>query len=108
MSSPHPTALCLVLTEVFPDALRGMVTAMCSMVAKLASAPFGPDTALVVVEEHVHHPMQAVLNGPVAADGRSDEMRQHNQRCSIKSRLMLDFPLVSRLLSTITMAFGAG
>ena len=40
----------------------------------------GPDTALVVAKEHVHHPMQAVLDGPVAAYGRSDEMRQHHDR----------------------------
>src|SRR5208283_1346860 len=28
---------------------------------------------------------------PVAAHGRSDEMRQHHQRCEIKSCLLLDF-----------------
>jgi hypothetical protein len=39
----------------------------------------GSDAALVIAEQHVHHPMQAVLNRPVAAYGRSNEMRQHHQ-----------------------------
>ncbi len=46
----------------------------------------GSDTALVVAEEYVHHPVEAVLDAlarvlarPVAAYGRPDEMRLHHQ-----------------------------
>ena len=46
---------------------------------KISRRMIGPDTALVVAEEHVHHPVEAVLDGPVAAYGGSDEMRQHQQ-----------------------------
>ncbi len=32
------------------------------------------DTAFVVAEDHVQHPMQAVLDGPVATDNRADQV----------------------------------
>src|SRR5208282_2862847 len=39
----------------------------------------GPDAALVIAEDHVHDPVQAVLNRPVAAHDRSEESRRHDQ-----------------------------
>src|ERR1019366_4457242 len=39
----------------------------------------GSDAALVVAEDHVHDPMQAVLDCPVAAHDRSEEGGQHDQ-----------------------------
>ena len=39
----------------------------------------GSDPAVVVAEDHVHDPMQAVLDRPVAADDRTEKMRQHDQ-----------------------------
>jgi hypothetical protein len=51
----------------------------------------GSHAALVVAEHHVHHPVEAVLDGPVAAHDGADQGRHHDQRCEIKPCLMLDF-----------------
>ncbi len=40
----------------------------------------GSDATLIVAKDHVHDPVQAVLDGPVAAYDRPQEMRQHHQR----------------------------
>ena len=51
----------------------------------------GSDPALVIAEDHVHDPVQAVLDGPVAADDRPQDGRQKHQRCDVKACLVLDF-----------------
>lgn len=40
---------------------------------------FRPNPALVIAEDHVHDPMQAVLDRPMAAYDRPEEVRQHDQ-----------------------------
>src|SRR5438105_3028897 len=39
----------------------------------------GADAALVVAEDHVHHPVETVLDRPVAADDRPQEAGQQGQ-----------------------------
>jgi hypothetical protein len=39
----------------------------------------GSDAALVVAEKHVHYPVQAVLNRPVAAHDGPEQNRHHGQ-----------------------------
>ena len=51
----------------------------------------GSHAALVVAEHHVHHPVQAVLDGPVAAHDGAEQGGNHDQRCEIKPCLMLGF-----------------
>jgi hypothetical protein len=36
----------------------------------------GSDATFIVAKDHVHDPVQAVLDGPVAACDRPEEMRQ--------------------------------
>src|SRR5213082_3296448 len=50
-----------------------------------------PDAALVIAEDQVHDPMQAVLDGPMAAHDRSEEVRQHDQGGEVKACLLLGF-----------------
>jgi hypothetical protein len=51
----------------------------------------GSDTALVVAEHHIHHPVQAVLDGPMAAQDGADQSRDRDQGCEIQPCLMLGF-----------------
>src|SRR5271165_6195715 len=51
----------------------------------------GSDPALVVTEDHVHDPMKAVLNCPVAAHDWPEESRHHDHRGDIKPCLLLGF-----------------
>ena len=51
----------------------------------------GSHAALVVAKHHVHHPVQAVLDGPVAAHDGADQGRDHDQGREIKPCLMLGF-----------------
>ena len=50
----------------------------------------GSDPTLIVAENHVHDPVQTVLDRPVAAYDRSQKMRQHNQRGDVKPCILLD------------------
>src|SRR5258707_13114335 len=52
---------------------------------------FGSNTALIIAKDHVHDPMEAILNSPVTAHDGAKEMRQHNQRRYVKAGLPLDF-----------------
>jgi hypothetical protein len=52
---------------------------------------FGSDAAFVVTEQHIHHPMQAVFDGPVFPDHRADQVRQQDQRCDVEARFALCF-----------------
>src|ERR1700691_6334933 len=49
-----------------------------------------PDPAFVVAEHHVHDPVQAVLDGPMTSDDRSEKVRQHDQRCDVIACLPFD------------------
>jgi len=51
----------------------------------------GPNPAFVVTEDHVHDPVQAVLDRPMATHHGSEEMRRHHQRRYIKPRLLFLF-----------------
>src|SRR5271166_1720712 len=46
---------------------------------EISRGVIGPDAALVIAEDHIHDPVQAVLDGPVAAHDRPEEVRQHDQ-----------------------------
>lgn len=59
------------------------------MVVKLAGG-IGSDTTPVVAEDHIHHPMQAVLDRPMTADDRPQKIGQQDQRRDVKPRLPLD------------------
>ena len=61
--------------------------------------------AVIVAKDHVHHPMQTVLNGPVAADGAGDPLCSIGERGDVESGFRLDLLPVSRVLSTMMMAF---
>ena len=49
------------------------------------------DTAFVVAEDHIQHPMQAVLHGPVAANDGADQVCRQRQGGDVKAGLLLDF-----------------
>src|SRR5882757_7824878 len=51
----------------------------------------GSHTALVITEHNVHHPVEAVLDGPVAAYDGADQGRDDDQGCEIKPCLILGF-----------------
>src|SRR5437879_13367922 len=50
----------------------------------------GANTAFVIAEDHIHHPVQAILYRPMAADDRPERMRQPHQGRYVKARLALD------------------
>jgi hypothetical protein len=60
------------------------------------------DPAFVVAEYHVHDPVQAVLDGPMASDDWPEKMRQHDQRRDVIARLAFD------LAAEFTRAFDDG
>lgn len=47
----------------------------------------GADACLVVAENHVHDPMQAVLDSPMSAHDRGNESRRQGQRGNVVARL---------------------
>jgi hypothetical protein len=47
----------------------------------------GPDAALVVSEDHVSHPMQVVLDGPMTADDRAHEVGEKKRRSDAEAHL---------------------
>ena len=50
----------------------------------------GSDPTLVVADEPVHDPMQAVLNRPMTAANRAEKDRQQGEGGDVKSYLPLD------------------
>src|SRR5258708_38454342 len=56
--------------EIVSDMLDG---------AKIGWSVIGSHPAFVVAEDHVHHPMQAVLDCPVATDDRPQKTCQQDQ-----------------------------
>ena len=63
---------------------------------EVGGSVLGSDPALVVAKDHVHHPMQAVLDGPMAADDRSQKVGQQNQRSDLEARLLLDLATIRK------------
>ena len=57
---------------------------------EIGRSVIGSDPAFVVTEHHVHDPVQAVLDGPMASDDRSEKVRQHDQRCDVIACLAFD------------------
>src|SRR5208282_5361468 len=64
-----------VLTGSLPEQVVGHVFKG----GEISRGMIGPDAALVIAEDHIHDPVQAVLDGPVAAHDRPEEVRQHDQ-----------------------------
>lgn len=50
----------------------------------------GSQAALVIAEDHIQHPMEAVLDGPMVADEWSDQASNENQRSNVEARLAFD------------------
>ena len=50
----------------------------------------GPDAALVVAEDHVHDPMQLILDRPVVSDDGPHEVCRQTQRSDVDARLGRD------------------
>jgi hypothetical protein len=71
-SSSHPAVLRRRRTESFPGALRVRLYAMCPAGYEIGWGVVGSDVAFVVAKDHVHDPVQGVLDGPVGADDRAD------------------------------------
>jgi hypothetical protein len=46
--------------------------------------------AFVVTEDHVHHPVNAVLDGPMAADDGTNLVSEPRQRGEVEARFSLD------------------
>ncbi len=51
---------------------------------------FGSDAAFVVAEEHVHDPVQAVLDRPMASHDGAHAFSRQVQRGDVKARLTFD------------------
>ena len=50
----------------------------------------GSDAAFIVAEDHIHHPMQAVLDRPVAADDGAELAGEPGERGDEEAGLALD------------------
>ena len=74
----------------------------------LAGGVIGSDAAFVVAEDHVHHPVQAVLDRPVAADDGADLACEPGERGDVEAGLALDLSAISRALSTMTTPCSPG
>ena len=46
--------------------------------------------ALVIAEDHVEHPVEAVFDGPMVADERANQIGDENQRGNVETRLAFD------------------
>ena len=109
-SSSQPAALRLSRSDPLPGRLSDQVVGHVLDGGEIGWSVIGSDPALVVAEDHVHHPMQAVLDRPVAADDRPQKTCQQDQGGDVETCLPLDLVagLISRMLSTMTTAFRPG
>src|SRR5260370_12926720 len=78
-----------ILARGLPGEIVGDVPAGC----EIGWGVVGSDAAFVVAKDHVHDPVQGVLDGPVRADHRPDHSGQHHQRGDIEARLVCDLPV---------------
>ena len=76
-----------VLARRFSDEVVGHVLEG----GEIGGGVIGADAAFVVAEDHVHDPVQAVLDCPMAADDRPELAGQPHQGGDVKARLALDF-----------------
>ncbi len=81
-SSSHAATFRFNRRESLPGALRIRLSAICFMV--------GSQPALVIAKDHVQHPMEAVLDGPMVADEWSDQAGDESQRSNVETRLAFD------------------
>ena len=58
---------------------------------EVGGSVLGSDAAFVVAEDHVHDPVEAVLDCPMTADHGSELACQPRQRGDVEARLPLDF-----------------
>ena len=68
----------------------------------------GSDAAFIVAKDHVHDPVQGVLDGPVRADHGADRGGWHRQRGDVEACLVGDLAVDLARLSTTTTAFRPG
>ncbi len=59
----------------------------------------GSQAALVISEDHIEHPMEAVLDSPMVSDEWSDQAGDESQRGNVETRLALD--LAASLTGTL-------
>ena len=57
---------------------------------EIGRSVIGADAAFIVAEDHVHDPMQAVLDCPMTADDGSEKDRQQDERGDVEACLPLD------------------
>jgi len=55
----------------------------------------GADTAFASAQDHVEHPVEAIVERPVAGDDPPGRMRPQHQGRNVKALIPLDLPLVS-------------
>ena len=72
-SSSQPAVLRLRRRESFPGALRIRLLRHVLERGEVGGRVFGSHAAFVVAKDHVHDPMQAVLDRPMVADHRADQ-----------------------------------
>jgi hypothetical protein len=75
---------------------------------EIGRSVIGPNPTFIIAEDHVHNPVQAVLDGPMAAHHRPEEVRHHDQRGDIKACFRLGFSTDLAAASTMTTAFRPG
>ena len=68
----------------------------------------GSDAAFVVAENHVHHPVETVLDRPVAADDGAELACEPCQRGDVEAGLALDLVGDFARLSTMTTPCSPG
>src|SRR5665811_1738388 len=89
-SSSHAATLRLRRRESLPGASRIRLWAMCLSVVKLAGALSVRIRHSSSRKDHVHEPVEAIFDRPVAADDRPERGRQQHQGGDVKARLALD------------------
>ena len=89
-SSSQPAALRLSRKEVLAWRLSDQVVGHVLDGGEVGRGVVGSDPALVIAEDHVHDPVQAVLDRPVAADDRTQQVRRQHQRGDVEACLPLD------------------
>jgi hypothetical protein len=73
---------------------------------EISGSMIGSDPAFIVAKDHVHDPVRAVFDRPMTAYDGPEEVRQHDQRGDENPDSIT--PFLSRVLSTIAMAFRPG
>ena len=72
--------------------------------AEVGRSVIGSQAALVVAEYHVHDPVQAVLDGPMATQDRCQQARHQRERRNVETCVPLD--LVTNLTLTLNDRHG--